>query len=297
MSDRLRATGRLLERVPLGPLTTYKFGGPARYLVTVEDEDDLRDAWRLARSEGVPVVALGRGSNVVVSDHGFDGVVLRPGAALSQRRYEGELLIAGGGASLPVLAREAVRAGRGGLEFYTGIPGSVGGAVRMNAGCHGTETKDVLVSARIFDAATGLSTDRSPQELGLAYRHSDLDDDDYVLEATFRTHDQNSETGEVELREIARWRRIHQPGGTFNAGSVFKNPPGDAAGRIIDSLGLKGYAVGAARVSERHANFLVAGDDATAADVHRLVEEIRGQVLSQTGIDLEPEVRFIGEFP
>jgi UDP-N-acetylmuramate dehydrogenase len=294
--DRLRTEGRLAEGVLLGPLTTYKFGGPARYLVTIDGEEDLRAAWAIAAEEDLPVVALGRGSNVVVADAGFDGIVLRAGAGLSERRFEGDLAIAGGGAPLPLLAREAVRAGRGGLEFYTGIPGSVGGAVRMNAGCHGTETKGVLVVARVFDARTGVVTERTPDDLGLSYRHSDLDDLHYVLEARFRTFAQDPAVGERELRAITKWRKEHQPGGTFNAGSVFKNPPGDAAGRIIDDLGLKGFAIGAVSVSERHANFFVAEGGATAAEVHALVTEVRARVAEATGVDLVPEIRFIGEF-
>jgi UDP-N-acetylmuramate dehydrogenase len=294
--ERLRANGRLAEGVPLGPLTTYKFGGRARYVVTIENEDDLRLAWALATDEEIPVVALGRGSNVLVADDGFAGVVLRAGRGLSVRRFETGVAVAGAGAPLPLLARESVRAGRGGLEFYTGIPGSVGGAVRMNAGCHGTETKDVLITARVFDARTGAVSDRTPEELGLAYRHSDLDDHDFVIEARFRTIEQASEVGERELRAISRWRRDHQPGGTFNAGSVFKNPPGDAAGRIIDDLGLKGLSVGGASVSTRHANFFVAATDATARDVHDLVLTIQRRVAQETGVELEPEIRFIGDF-
>lgn len=294
--DRLRRAGRLEEGVPLGPLTTYKFGGPARYLVTAESEDDLRDAWSLAVAERLPVVTLGRGSNVVVAEAGFAGVVVRAGAGLSVRRIDGDVVVAGGGAPLPLLARETVRAGRGGLEFYTGIPGSVGGAVRMNAGCHGSETRDVLVSARVFSGPAGPVANLSPDDLGLSYRHSDLGDDDFVVEAVFRTFPQDPRTGEREIRAITRWRKEHQPGGTFNAGSVFKNPPGDAAGRIVDELGLKGFTIGGVSVSERHANFFVAEASATADDVRRLVDEVRARVAAATGVVLEPEIRFLGEF-
>lgn len=295
MVDRLRAEGRLDEHVPLGPLTTYKFGGPARYVVTVSDEEDLRDAWRISTTEGLAVVALGRGSNVVVSEKGFDGIVLRPGPGLAHREI-GEEVVAGAAVPLPVLAREAARRGRGGLEFFTGIPGSVGGAVRMNAGCHGSETRDVLVAARVFSAATGLAGDRTADELGLSYRHSDLDDTEFVLEARFATVERDPKECEAEIRDVTRWRREHQPGGTLNAGSVFKNPPGDAAGRLIDSAGLKGLSRGAVRVSERHANFFVAGEGARPTDLHRLVEDVRARVLAATGIELEPEIRFLGEF-
>lgn len=292
---RLRARGHVEESVLLGPLTTYKFGGPARYLVTVDDEEDLRDGWEVATSERIPVVALGRGSNVVVADAGFDGVVFRAGPGLSHRSF-GPTVVAGAAVPLPILARESVREGWGGLEFFVGIPGSVGGAVRMNAGCHGTETRDVLVTARVFDGATGTVDERTADDLGLRYRHSDLGDTHFVLSATFSAVPREPEIGETEMRAITQWRKEHQPGGTFNAGSVFKNPPGDAAGRLVDAAGLKGYRVGGVSVSERHANFFVADDDATAADVAALVARVRSLVRSSSGVDLEPEIRFIGDF-
>ncbi len=293
--ERLRMAGRLGENVALGPLTTYRFGGQARYLVTIDGERDLRDAWKIAGEEGLPLLPLGRGSNIVVADAGFAGVVLQAGAGLSHRTI-GEEVVAGAGVPLPLLARDAARAGRGGLEFYVGIPGSVGGAVRMNAGCHGTETSEVLVSARVFDGLSGAILDRSPDDLDLRYRHSNLDDVSFVIEARYSTFSRPPVESERMIREISRWRRDNQPGGTLNAGSVFKNPEGDAAGRIIDSLGLKGYGSGAVKVSERHANFFVAEEGATARDVYILVLEIQRRVLDGTGIDLEPEIRFVGDF-
>ena len=296
--DRLRAAGRLEEGIALGPLTSYKLGGPARYLVQVGGEDDLREAYSMSAEEGLQIVALGRGSNVVVADDGFPGIVLRPGPGLAHHRILDEgVVVAGSGAPLPLLARETARAGRGGLEFFTGIPGSVGGAVRMNAGCHGSETRDVLISARVFDGATAAVDDRSSHDLNLSYRHSNLNDLEFVIEARFETVSRSPEDAERMIREISRWRRKNQPGGTLNAGSVFKNPPGDAAGRIIDELGLKGLACGAVSVSERHGNFFVAADGARASDLHRLVSLVRARVLEETGLDLEPEVRFVGEFP
>lgn len=294
--DALRRRGRVEERIDLAPLTTYKFGGPARYLVTIDEVDDLRDAWDLADALSLPVVALGRGSNVVVADDGFEGIVVRAGPGLSARSFEDGAVVAGAGAPLPLLARESVRAGRGRLEFFAGIPGSVGGAVRMNAGCHGSETGDVLIHAVVFDARTGAISERDPESLGMRYRHSDLGDDDFVVEARFATIDQPAAVGEREIREITRWRKEHQPGGTLNAGSVFKNPTEGAAGRIIDELGLKGLRCGDVAVSERHANFFVAGPAATAGDVFELVALVRTRVETATGITLEPEIRFIGDF-
>jgi len=289
--------GKVTEDAPLAPLTTYRFGGRARFLVVADGEEDLGLASRLAADEGVPILVLGRGSNVVVSDSGFDGVVIRPGPGMTgwQGREDGSI-VAGAGTALPMLARESARTGRGGLEFFTGIPGSVGGAVRMNAGCHGSETADWMVTARVFDLADAVARDRTPADLEMSYRHSNLTDGDFVVSATFRTVERDPAEADAVIREITRWRREHQPGGTLNAGSVFKNPPDDSAGRIIDDAGLKGLRVGAAEVSRRHANFFVAGEGATAQDVHDLVAEVRRRVLEQTGIALATEIRFVGEF-
>jgi len=197
---------------------------------------------------------------------------------------------------LPKLARFAVGEDRGGLEFLVGIPGSVGGAVRMNAGGHGSDTATWLIEAAILDRGTLSTTRRGPDELDLSYRHSNLGDDDLVVSGRFRTLDQPKAAGEEILREITRWRKQHQPGGTLNAGSVFKNPPDDAAGRVIDSLGLKGYRRGGVAVSEVHANFFVSDPDATAQDVWDLVWAVRRRVGEETATWLEPELRFLGEF-
>jgi UDP-N-acetylmuramate dehydrogenase len=175
-----------------------------------------------------------------------------------------------------------------------GVPGSVGGAVAMNAGCHGSDTAESLVVASVMNLRTGTIREATPVDLDLSYRHSNLTDDDLVLSAVFSTVASSTSEEEAAMRAVTRWRKEHQPGGTHNAGSVFKNPPGDAAGRIIDDLGLKGLAVGGASVSLRHANFIVAGPDATADDVYALMGEVRSRVAEATGIDLVPEIRFVG---
>jgi UDP-N-acetylmuramate dehydrogenase len=289
--------GKVTSGAPLAPLTTYKVGGPARFLVVVDDEDDLRLAASLATEERVPLIALGRGSNLIVADSGFPGVVIRPGPGLSGWSLdEGGVVTAGAATPLPLLARETARAGRGGLEFFTGIPGSVGGAVRMNAGCHGSDTAAWLVAARVFDLVDGVVSSPTPGELEMRYRHTNLTDRQFVVGAAFRTVDRDPGEGAAAIREITRWRRGNQPGGTLNAGSVFKNPPGDSAGRIIDHAGLKGLRIGGAAVSERHANFFVADEGVSADDLRRLVEEVRRRIFESTGVDLEPEIRFVGEF-
>jgi UDP-N-acetylmuramate dehydrogenase len=284
------------EAVQLAPFTTYKVGGPARWFAEPVDLEDLRSIL-LATPSDVPVFVLGRGSNVVVSDSGFDGLVVRLGrsfAAIDVR--EDGLVVAGGAAPLPKLARAAVAKGRSGLSFFVGIPGSVGGAVQMNAGGHGSDTAAALVSIVVVDSVSGDIEHRSADSLDLRYRSSNLSRTDIVAQATFTTTDGDAGTLEDELREITRWRKEHQPGGTLNAGSVFKNPSGGHAGLIIDDLGLKGYAVGPVSVSNVHANFMVAEPGAKAIDIYRFVHNIQAYVREHTGMRLEPEIKFVGVF-
>lgn len=285
--------GMIATDVTLGGLTTYKLGGPARFFATPNDIEELAAVVQARIDDGVPMVVLGRGSNMVVADEGFDGLVVRLGTGFGTIDHRPDCIVAGAAVSLPMLARSAVAEGRLGLEFYVGIPGSVGGAVRQNAGCHGVETVDRLISARLVRPDGAMET-VDVSGLELSYRHSNLADADIVVDAAFGFDIGDPSVGEQAIRDITRWRREHQPGGTFNAGSVFKNPPGDAAGRIIDSVGLKGLTVGGASVSTKHANFFVATPEATAADVFALVSEVRRVVRAETGIDLQPEIRFVG---
>jgi UDP-N-acetylmuramate dehydrogenase len=282
--------------VPLAPMTTYKVGGSARWFAEPQDLEELRSILELI-PEGIPVVVLGRGSNVVISDEGIDGLVLRLGGAFCavDARSDGTV-VAGGALALPKLARVAASVGMAGLEFYVGIPGTVGGAVAMNAGGHGSDTAAVLEGAVVVDLTSGSLTKRDVASLGLTYRHSDLTDTDAVVQATFRTTPGKPNELEAAMREITRWRKEHQPGGTLNAGSVFKNPAHDAAGAIIDRCGLKGTAVGPVRVSPVHANFMIATPGATAGDIFSFVHEIQAKVRDMTGIELEPEIRFLGSF-
>lgn len=286
--------------VDLAPLTTYKLGGPAAWFADVDSESTLLEV--LEAAEGRKLLVLGRGSNLVISDRGFAGLVVRlVGEFLTVRVVRGGMgdetsVHAGGGMPLPRLARFAAGEDRGGLEFFVGIPGSVGGAVRMNAGGHGSDTATWLLEAAVLDGGTGARTLRTAADLDLSYRHSNLGDDDLVLGARFSTVERPRAEGEQILREVTKWRREHQPGGTLNAGSVFKNPPDDSAGRIIDALGLKGYRRGGVAVSDLHANFFVSDRDATSQDVWDLVWSVRRQVGEETGVWLTPELRFVGEF-
>jgi UDP-N-acetylmuramate dehydrogenase len=292
--DRLIDAGVVRRDVPLGPLTTYKAGGPATYFAEVRSLADVAMLFESGLATRLPVLALGRGSNLVVADAGFEGLVVRLGGDFSTARVTDLEVEAGGAHPLPKLARLAVEEGLLGLEFFVGVPGSVGGAVRQNAGCFGLETKERLVVATIVDLATGETTDRGAGELDLAYRHSNVSPSQLVLSARFSGRRGDPAEGKAKMREITRWRKEHQPGGTFNAGSVFKNPPDMAAGELIDRLGLKGTKVGGVSVSEKHANFFVAGPDATSADIRRLVELVKDTVFEASGTMLEPEIQFVG---
>ena len=290
-----RLPGRVRRAVPSGEFTTYRIGGPFAVVAQVGDDGALDAVASVVREFDVPVLVVGRGSNLLVADSGFDGIavvlgdeferiVVEPGAAT---------VSAGGSAALPVVARQAAAAGVSGLEFYVGIPGSVGGAVRMNAGGHGRETREVLVDADLLDLRGGARTTRAADDFAFGYRTSNLDDHMVVVAARFAgSADSPAACGE-RIDAIVRWRRAHQPGGA-NAGSVFSNPPGDSAGRLIDAAGLKGLRVGGAVVSPKHANFIVADPTATAADVWALLTEVRTRVAAATGTVLETEMRLVG---
>lgn len=282
------------ENVPLGPLTTYKAGGPAALFAEVGTIDELEALVDSGLTRERRVLVLGRGSNLVVSDSGFDGLVVKLDGQFATAQITGNEVVAGGAMPLPRLARQAVADGLLGLEFFVGVPGSVGGAVRQNAGCFGVETRDRLLTAHVIDLESGVSQERSADDLDLSYRHSNVAASEIVVSASFEGYRGDPSAGKEKMREITRWRKEHQPGGTLNAGSVFKNPEGVAAGELIDGLGLKGMSVGGVSVSEKHANFFVAGPEATADDIYRLVHLVKDTVFELSGTMLEPEIQFVG---
>lgn len=284
------------RNVSLAPMTTYKVGGSAEFMAEPNDLSELREI--LAEVPGeMDITVLGRGSNVVIADSGVKGLVVRLGQGFTDAVIgEDGSIVAGAAVSLPKLARFAAREARSGLGFYVGIPGSVGGAVRMNAGGHGSDTSEVLRYAVVLDR-TSVEIERwRVEDLGLTYRHSNLGSGHIVLQGCFSTSAGRATDLEAELREITRWRKQHQPGGTLNAGSVFKNPEGQFAGAIIEEAGLKGQHLGPVQVSDVHANFLVAADGATADDIFRFVQYIRSSVAERCGIELVPEIKFLGSF-
>jgi UDP-N-acetylmuramate dehydrogenase len=280
---------------PLGARTTYRVGGPAALLVEAGDEQQLLEVGRAVAGTGVPVLVVGRGSNLLVSDRGFDGLAVVLGPGFESISLEGDRVRAGAAVSLPVLARRTAAAGLQGLEWAVGVPGSVGGAVRMNAGGHGSDTAATLVSYRWVDLASASVHEGPAARLGFGYRHAELAPTDVVVEAVHRLVPGGPDRARAAIDEIVRWRRAHQPGGA-NAGSVFTNPPGDSAGRLIEACGLKGFRVGTAEVSPKHANFIQADPGGSADDVLRLIDQVRARVAAATGVTLRTEVRLVG-FP
>jgi UDP-N-acetylmuramate dehydrogenase len=290
-----RLPGRVRRDAPSGEFTTYRVGGPFALVALVRDDAALDALAAVVARVDVPVLVVGRGSNLLVADTGFPGVAVVLGDEFERIVVDAAAasVLAGGSVSLPVLARRAAAEGVSRLEFYVGIPGSVGGAVRMNAGGHGRETREVLVDVDLVDLRDGTRSTRPAAGFDFGYRRSNLDDHAVVCSARFAGVPDSAEACGARIDEIVRWRREHQPGGA-NAGSVFSNPPGDSAGRLIDAAGLKGRRVGGASVSEKHANFIVADPTATATDVRSLLDEVRRRVSEATGIVLETEVRLVG---
>lgn len=284
---------------PLARFTTMRVGGPADLFASVHNAFELKAIVRFARSRGLPHLVLGRGSDVVISDAGVRGLVIQDRAEGS--KVVGETYVADAGVPMARAATETQRAGLSGLEFGLAIPGSVGGAVWANAGAHESEMAAVLTSARVL-LADGTEVDIPVTDLGLAYRdsrfkHGSPDTPaELVVEATFGLEPADADTIKRRLDEIRHWRQAHQPLGLPSAGSVFRNPPGDSAGRLIDVAGLKGTRIGGAVVSEKHANFIVNDQKGTATDVRRLAERVQSEVRARHGIDLEFEIQFLGDW-
>ncbi len=278
---------------PIGPLTTYRVGGSAAVLVELATVAEAGELAEIVATTGVPTLVIGRGSNLLVSDRGFAGVAVVLGPGFAQIEVSGTRVIAGGAARLPVVARTTVDAGLTGFEWAVGVPGSVGGAVRMNAGGHGAEIRDCLVSAGVVDLGSAVTHEFDPESLRFGYRTSSVTTSQLVLEATFELEPGRADEGRRRMAEIVQWRRSNQPGGQ-NAGSVFANPPGHSAGRLIDEAGAKGLRIGSARVSPKHANFIQADEGGSADDIFELMGRVAGMVLAAHGIELHAETRLVG---
>ncbi|MGO9675541.1 MAG: UDP-N-acetylmuramate dehydrogenase [Methylocella sp.] len=284
--------GTLAANAPLAGLTWFKTGGPAQVLFEPEDEADLSCfLQRLDASH--EILVLGAGSNLLVRDGGFAGVVIRLGPAFEKIAIEGLKVEAGAAARDMKVALFAAKAGVGGLSFLRGIPGSIGGALRMNAGAYGAEIKDRLVSCRGIDRAGNIVA-FSNADMGFSYRHSGIAPDVIFTHAIFEGVAGDREALAAEMNEITRARGESQPVTARTGGSTFKNPPGRKAWELIDAAGCRGLTIGAAQVSELHCNFLINRGNATAADLETLGETVRERVLETSGVNLEWEILRVG---
>ena len=285
--------GRLLRDEPLAPFTWFRVGGAADILFLPADAEDLAALLKALPPE-VPVTVLGVGSNVIVRDGGVEGVVVRlAGRAFGQIAVEGLRVTAGAAALDAAVARAAAKAGVAGLEFYAGIPGSVGGALTMNAGCYGSETKDVLVSAWGIDR-TGARHEFALADFGYTYRHSQAPSDIIWIEATYEGRPDAPQAIQARMDEITARREQSQPIREKTGGSTFKNPEGHSSWKLVDAAGWRGKLHGGAMFSPLHANFMINTGEATAADLEGLGEAVRADVKASTGIDLHWEIKRIG---
>lgn len=287
--------GKLRDNVPLAPLAWFRVGGPAERLFQPADVEDLA-AFLAATPEDVPVLPMGVASNMLIRDGGIEGVVVRFGGPLARVEVEGTTVIAGAGALDQKVAQVAAAAGLAGIEFMIGIPGTIGGAVRMNAGAFGGETRDRLVWAEALDRQGRLHR-LANAELGFRYRHSDLPTDWIVVRAAFALEPGDPDAIKARMEAIKAEREAAQPLRVATGGSTFKNPEGNRAWQLIDRAGCRGLTHGGAMVSDKHCNFLINTGNATAADLEALGEMVRDRVAAATGIRLEWEIKRLGKGP
>jgi UDP-N-acetylmuramate dehydrogenase len=283
--------------VPVGPMTTYRVGGTADVFVRVRSIDDLQRVAAAREASGLPVLVVGRGSNLLVADDGYRGIAvslldIATDVVIDDTSF---IVEAGSAVLLPVLARQLATAGLTGFEWAVGVPGSIGGAVRMNAGGHGSDMSENLIDVRIVDLADGSDRTVPAVDLGLRFRGSGLRADQVVVSARLQLARGETSSAKAALGEIVAWRRSNQPGGQ-NAGSVFVNPvPGEvSAGQLVDEIGLRGFRHGTAAVSDKHANFIQADDGGSADDVRELMKLVAARVEAETGYALRSEIRLIG---
>lgn len=276
--------------------TTFRVGGPARFFVTPKTESELQEILKLCKQTDTSWFILGRGSNLLVSDNGFDGVVIHMQKHWNHYYTEGNHIVAQAGAMMSAVAQEALRNGLTGLEFASGIPGTIGGGLRMNAGAYGGEMKQVVLSARVMDT-NGTILELSKDELELGYRTSIIGKKGYiVLSCVIALQPGDSDLIRSTMDEMNAKRREKQPLEYGSAGSTFKRPEGYFAGKLIQDAGLKGFSVGDAQVSEKHAGFVINRGNAKAADIMKLCKEVSDRVHAQFGVNLEMEVRRLGKF-
>lgn len=290
--------GKYLENQNLKEFTWFRVGGPAEILFQPADVEDLQHFLR-NRPSHVPITTIGVGSNLLVRDGGLSGVTIRLGRGFNDISCDGIEVRAGAAALDVIVARRAQGAGIAGLEFFRGIPGTIGGALRMNAGSYGCETKDVLIECRSLDAQGAMHV-IPVQEMGFSYRHSDIPENYIFVDALFKGNPDDSEKILARMEKITDSREASQPVKSRTGGSTFKNPDLTLSGnrkawQLIDAAGCRGLSIGGARVSEQHCNFLINEGDATAADLENLGETVRARVSADTGVNLQWEIRRIGK--
>ena len=287
---------KVLVNEPMASHTTFRIGGPADYFVLPETVEELANVLKLCKEEQVPYFILGNGSNLLVGDKGFRGVVIQLYKNFDGLQIEGTTVTAKAGAMLIRVAKESGRAGLTGLEFASGIPGTIGGAMVMNAGAYGGEMKDVVTAVTVLTKDGEIKT-LTGEEMNFRYRGSVVEDEAYiVLEAVMELQEGNLEEIQARIDELSVQRRTKQPIEFPSAGSTFKRPEGYFAGKLIQDADLRGYQVGGAQVSEKHCGFVINAGGATAADVMQLMQDVSDKVQAQFGVALEPEVKRIGEF-
>ena len=285
---------RILEQEPLSAHTTFRIGGPASFYMIPENAEEIREGIHFAKEREFPFITIGRGSNMLFPDEGYHGVVIEIGSGMNEIGYSGAGKIrAQAGALLSAIASEAARHSLTGFEFAGGIPGTLGGAVVMNAGAYGGEIKDCIVSARVMDSA-GNESILSREQLELGYRTSVIQSrGDLVLEAEFQFEPGDPREIRERMKELNAKRRDKQPLEFASAGSTFKRPEGHFAGKLIEDAGLRGYRIGDAQVSEKHCGFVVNRGHATAKEVLAVICDVQKKVLESSGVKLEPEVKII----
>jgi UDP-N-acetylmuramate dehydrogenase len=292
-APKVKFRGKLLENEPLSRYTTWRIGGPARYLALPADSEDVVRALELAQDRGLPWVVLGLGSNVLVKDGGFPGVVIRMGKGLDRFEMKGATAIVGAGMPTPILARRTAEAGFVGVERFIGIPGTVGGGIFMNAGCHGAEFAEIVTEVSVMDPR-GKVKQLSRKQISFKYRSSNIEG--IVLEAKLGLGEESPAKLKELQAKLFRWRKAGTPFDQPCCGSTFTNPPGGSktAGMLIDECGLKGFTIGGAQVSTMHANYIINKGTATASDVLKVIDHIRKTVAKKTGVTLELECKIIG---
>ncbi len=286
---------KIETRIPLKKHTSFRVGGPADIFLTPFNIQALRKTLKITDTSGIQVLFLGKGSNIIVSDKGFRGIVIHM-LKLNKIEVNNNLITAESGITLSALANHALEHGLGGLEFASGIPGTLGGAIYMNAGAYGYEMKDIVENALFFDR-TGEKIKLNKNELNLSYRNSILQQKEYILiKTTMKLKKKDKNKIEELMNELNHKRKQKQPLNWPSAGSIFKRPPDDYAGRLVEECGLKGMRIGDAQVSEKHAGFIINLGQAQAKEIKKLIEKVQTEVHKKTGILLEPEPRFIGDF-